>query len=60
MTAVYIIVLLVAIFYALAIYGLMCDRYEARRLSACGLAYYMPKHLLQKQLDALPWSNRRG
>ncbi len=50
--------LLVALFYALAIYGLMRDHYESRRLNACGLDYYMSKDLLQKQLHGLTWSTR--
>ena len=53
MTGCLLLALGMGLYYAVAIYGLMRDRYEDRRLSACGLDYYMPKHLLQKQLYAL-------
>lgn len=48
-----ILLIILSPFAAHSIYQLMCDRYEQRRLERCGLDYYMPKHLLQKQLYAL-------
>lgn len=48
-----ILLIILSPFAAHSIYLLMCDRYDQRRLERCGLDYYMPKHLLQKQLYAL-------
>ena len=53
MTGCLITALLIGIYYAVAVYLLMRERDEERRLERCGLDYYMPKDLLQKQIYAL-------